>query len=138
MLEDYYKPFEDFDNVGVKKTFTRVFKESVKKEQLLWHKDRKDRKVKVVYGTGWKLQYDNQLPTELQVGQNYYINKNEFHRLHKGNSELKLEIKEYEIGRAQRLNSQSHHDLVCRLLLEKKKKKFNLLDQMYLDTQFII
>ena len=60
MLEDYYKPFEDFDNVGVKKTFTRVFKESVKKEQLLWHKDRKDRKVKVVYGTGWKLQYDNE------------------------------------------------------------------------------
>ena len=44
MLEDYYKPFEDFDNVGVKKTFTRVFRESVKKEQLLWHKDRKDRK----------------------------------------------------------------------------------------------
>ena len=78
MLEDYYKPFEDFDNVGVKKTFTRVFKESVKKEQLLWHKDRKDRKVKVVYGTGWKLQYDNQLPTELIIGQNYYINKNEF------------------------------------------------------------
>tara|TARA_B100000674_G_scaffold252377_1_gene208132 strand:+ start:581 stop:871 length:291 start_codon:yes stop_codon:yes gene_type:complete len=96
MLEDYYKPFEDFDNVGVKKTFTRVFKESVKKDQLLWHKDRKDRKVKVVYGTGWKLQYDNQLPIELLVGQNYYINKNEFHRLHKGNSELKLEIKEYE------------------------------------------
>ena len=58
MLEDYYKPFEDFDNVGVKKTFTRVFKKSVKREQLLWHKDRKDRKVKVVYGTGWKLQYD--------------------------------------------------------------------------------
>ena len=77
-------------------SFTRVFKKSVKREQLLWHKDRKDRKVKVVYGTGWKLQYDNQLPTELQVGQNYYINKNEFHRLHKGNSELKLEIKEYE------------------------------------------
>ena len=28
MLEDYYKPFEDFDNVGVKKTFTRVFKDT--------------------------------------------------------------------------------------------------------------
>ena len=96
MLEDYYKPFEDFENVGVKKTFTRVFKKSVKKEQLLWHKDKKDRKVKVVYGTGWKLQYDNELPTELEVGQNYYINKESFHRLHKGNSELKLEIKEYE------------------------------------------
>ena len=49
MLEDYYKPFEDFDNAGVKNIFTRVFKKSVKKEQLLWHKDKKDRKVKVVY-----------------------------------------------------------------------------------------
>ena len=96
MLEDYYKPFEDFDNAGVKNIFTRVFKKSVKKEQLLWHKDKKDRKVKVIYGTGWKLQYDNALPTELQVGQNYYINKESFHRLHKGNGELKLEIKEYE------------------------------------------
>ena len=47
MLEDYYKPFEDFDNAGVKNIFTRVFKKSVKKEQLLWHKDKKDRKVKV-------------------------------------------------------------------------------------------
>ena len=44
MLEDYYKPFEDFENADVKKTFIRVFKESVKKEQLLWHKDKKDRK----------------------------------------------------------------------------------------------
>ena len=46
MLEDYYKPFEDFDNAGVKNIFTRVFKKSVKKEQLLWHKDKKDRKPK--------------------------------------------------------------------------------------------
>ena len=46
MLENYYKPFEDFDNAGVKNIFTRVFKKSVKKEQLLWHKDKKDRKLK--------------------------------------------------------------------------------------------
>jgi hypothetical protein len=43
-----------------------------------------------------KLQYDNELPTELELGKNYYINKEQFHRLHKGNGELKLEIKEYE------------------------------------------
>jgi len=50
----------------------------------------------VIYGTGWKLQMDNDLPFELEVGQNYHINKEEFHRLHKGNSDLKLEIKEYD------------------------------------------
>jgi len=96
MLEDYYKPFEDFERDIYDNIFTRVFKESVEKEQLIWHKDKKDRVVKVIYGTGWKLQYDNQLPIELEPGQNYHIKKQEFHRLLKGNSELKLEIKEYE------------------------------------------
>ena len=96
MLEDYYKPFEDFEKSIYNNVFTRVFKDDVEKEQLIWHKDKKDRVVKVIYGTGWKLQYDNELPTELEIGQNYYIKKEQFHRLHKGNSELKLEIKEYD------------------------------------------
>ena len=95
-LENYYKPFEDFENSIYKNIFTRVFKENVKDKQLIWHKDRKDRVIKVVWGTGWKLQYDNDLPIELELGRNYYIKKEEFHRLHKGNSELKLQIKEYE------------------------------------------
>ena len=95
-LLDYYKPFEDFEKSIYDKVFTRVFKLNVKKEQLIWHKDRKDRVVKVIYGTGWKLQMDNDLPFELELGQNYYIKKENFHRLHKGNSELKLEIKEYD------------------------------------------
>jgi len=95
-LLDYYKPFEDFENSIYKNVFTRVIKEDVEDQQLIWHKDRKDRVVKVIYGTGWKLQYDNELPTDLELGKNYYINKEQFHRLHKGNSELKLEIKEYE------------------------------------------
>ena len=95
-LLDYYKPFEDFEKSIYDKVFTRVFKENIKDKQLIWHKDRKDRVVKVIYGTGWKLQYDNELPTELEIGHNYYIKKEQFHRLHKGNSELKIEIKEYE------------------------------------------
>jgi len=50
----------------------------------------------VIYGTGWKLQMDNELPFELEMGNNYHIKKEQFHRLHKGNGELKLEIKEYD------------------------------------------
>jgi hypothetical protein len=95
-LLDYYKPFEDFEKSLYDKVFTRVFKQNIEDKQLIWHKDRKDRVVKVIWGTGWKLQYDNELPTELEIGQNYYIKKEQFHRLHKGNSELKLEIKEYD------------------------------------------
>jgi hypothetical protein len=95
-LLDYYKPFDDFEKSIYKNVFTRVFKQNIEDKQLIWHKDRKDRVVKVIWGTGWKLQYDNELPTELEIGQNYYIKKENFHRLHKGNSELKLEIKEYD------------------------------------------
>jgi len=95
-LDNYYKPFEDFEKSIYNRVFTRVIKEDVKQEQLIWHKDKKERIVKVVYGTGWKLQNDNELPTELEIGQNYHINKEQFHRLHKGSSELKLEIKEYD------------------------------------------
>ena len=93
-LLNYYKPFEDFEKGIYSNVFTRVFKEDIEDKQLIWHKDKKDRTVKVIYGTGWKLQYDNQLPFELETGQNYHIKKEEFHRLLKGNSELKLEIKE--------------------------------------------
>ena len=95
-LEDYYKPFEDFEKDIIKKSFKIIFKQDIENKQLIWHKDRKDRTVKVIYGTGWKLQYDNELPTELEIGQNYCIKKEQFHRLHKGNGELKLEIKEYD------------------------------------------
>jgi len=95
-LDNYYKPFEDFENSIYKKVFTRVIKEDVKQDQLIWHIDKKDRDIKVVWGTGWKLQNDNELPFEIKIGQTYHINKESFHRLLKGDSELKLEIKEYD------------------------------------------
>ena len=65
-------------------------------QEIEFELDETGDRIKVIYGTGWKLQYDNELPTELEIGQNYYIKKEQFHRLHKGNGELKLEIKEYD------------------------------------------
>ena len=97
-LLDYYKPFEDFEKSAYDNVFTRVFKEDVEKVT-----DYRPDYVLFAKGLnkgngmpGWKLQMDNDLPFELEVGQNYHINKEEFHRLHKGNSDLKLEIKEYD------------------------------------------
>jgi len=52
---NYYKPFEDFEKDIYKKCFKRVFKQNIENKQLIWHKDRKDRTVKVIYGIGWKL-----------------------------------------------------------------------------------
>ena len=52
-------------------------------KQVYKEQDEKDHEISMARG-------------ELEVGQNYHINKEEFHRLHKGNSDLKLEIKEYD------------------------------------------
>ena len=40
--------------------------------------------------------YKKTMLEALEIGNNYHIKKEQFHRLHKGDSELKLEIKEYE------------------------------------------
>jgi len=74
----------------------RVFEPNVDSEELVWHRDKKDRIVNVVENNGWQLQYDNELPTELKVGFIYYLKKETYHRVLKGKGKLVVEIKEYE------------------------------------------
>lgn len=70
----------------------REFDGDIDEQELVWHRDRNDREVTVVEGTGWKLQMDNELPKELMVGKLYNIKAMEYHRLIKGNGTLKLKI----------------------------------------------
>ena len=70
----------------------RTFAEGLNEEELIWHRDRNDREIAVLSGNGWQLQMDNKLPEELKSGRLYYINKEEYHRLIKGNGTLKLKI----------------------------------------------
>lgn len=76
-------------------TILREFSQSVESEELVWHRDRKDRHVEIIEGTGWKLQMDNKLPIELTEGDIVFIPKNTYHRIHKGTSNLKVKIQEY-------------------------------------------
>ena len=46
--------------------FERVFDLSVDNEELVWHRDRRTRFLKVIEGVGWKFQFDNQLPKEIK------------------------------------------------------------------------
>ena len=86
------KPYEDqlnlFDNKFVR-TFT-----DVNNNELIWHRDKKDRIVKVKNGEGWKIQFDNELPQDLTKGSLYKIEKEVYHRLLKGKDQLILEIEE--------------------------------------------
>jgi quercetin dioxygenase-like cupin family protein len=79
-------------------TFLREFAETVESAELVWHRDRKDRTVKVVEGTGWHIQFDNKLPQSLAVGESVFVPKNTYHRLHKGATKLIVEITENAVN----------------------------------------
>ena len=81
------------ENIETNK-FRRVFTENVDTEELVWHRDREDRKVFVVSSNGWMLQMDNELPQVLQEGQTYFIPKMTYHRIFKGSGDLKIVIDE--------------------------------------------
>ena len=51
-------PYIDNDDI-------RTFSESVDEMELIWHRDREDRKITIIEGRDWKLQMDNELPVSL-------------------------------------------------------------------------
>jgi len=48
----------------------------------------------VLEGEGWQFQFDNHLPFKIVAGDHFTIKENEYHRLIKGSSKLKLRITE--------------------------------------------
>lgn len=78
------------------RTRIRTFDSSVNREELVWHRDRHSRLVKVVESKGWKFQMDNELPQELIPGDALYIPKETYHRVIAGDGNLVIEIHEHE------------------------------------------
>ena len=86
---------DPYSNYEIKKSFVRIFNEDIESEDLLWHVDEFNRIITVISGTGWKLQFDNELPFPIQKNDFYNIERETFHRLIKGNDQLILKIEEY-------------------------------------------
>ena len=76
--------------------FQRVFSQDVAEDELVWHRDKKDRTVRVISGVDWKFQHDNELPFTMKVGDILEIKKESYHRIHKGEGKLILEIEEHD------------------------------------------
>ena len=72
----------------------REFSSDINELELIWHRDKKTRKVTILQGEGWKIQMDNSLPETLEEGREYHIPKMEYHRLIKGTGNLLIQIKE--------------------------------------------
>ena len=85
------KPYLEIVNGNV---ITRVLPESVTSEELVWHRDKNDRKVEILQSEGWKFQHDNQIPFELKRGDILEIKKNTYHRVIKGKGDLVIKITE--------------------------------------------
>ena len=78
----------------------RTFSAGVESSELVWHRDREHRQVKVLEGSGWFFQRDEEIPFELKEGTELFIPKMEYHRLYKaGESDLVLEITETSLPR---------------------------------------
>lgn len=73
--------------------FVRVFPHDTETDELVWHRDKINRTFKVIEGTDWYIQFDNELPKELIKGKNYNIEKMVYHRIFKkGINDLVVEI----------------------------------------------
>ena len=72
----------------------REFSHETDSSELVWHRDMKTRTVHVLSGKGWKLQKDDELPIELEVGKDYYILKMQYHRILKGENPLVVRIEQ--------------------------------------------
>ena len=73
-------------------TFLREFSVNIKDKDLEWHRDAEDREIEVMSGKNWKFQYDNCLPVIIKSGDKINIKKNEWHRIIKGDTNLKLTV----------------------------------------------
>jgi len=87
------KPY--IDEKLSEQSWIRTFDPSVtENEEYVWHRDHNDRVVKVLEGKGWKFQFDNELPFDINSGDSITIPKMVYHRIIPSNSKLRIKINE--------------------------------------------
>ncbi len=77
-----------------KNILIREFKEGCDVDELIWHRDSKDRLIFVVESNGWCLQKDNELPILLEDGSQHFIKARDWHRVIKGDGRLLVIVRE--------------------------------------------
>jgi len=71
--------------------FIRTFSGSLDNDELKWHWDEEDRIIESLHETNWMFQFDNELPIKIQG--KIEIKKGVWHRLIKGDSDIRIKIK---------------------------------------------
>lgn len=78
------------------RAFIRSFSVDTDDEHLVWHRDKVDRLICPLRANGWKFQYDNKIPFDMRDYEEFKVEKNSYHRLIRGDGDLKLLIFEYD------------------------------------------
>ena len=73
-------------------TLLREFSNTHVSSDQMWHRDRENRTVIVVESGGWSFQKDNHLPVLLKEGDRIRIQKEEWHRVIKGDGKLVVKV----------------------------------------------
>jgi hypothetical protein len=85
------RPYQDLERTN--EYIIREFDENIDPIELMWHRDDEQRLVEVLEpGNGWKFQFDNELPWNLESKTSIFILKHQWHRVIKGTGTLKLKI----------------------------------------------
>ena len=85
-MVDVYK---DNRQVGY---FNRSISADHSDTDYVWHRDRRDRKVVPTKSDGWYIQFDNEMPIEMEEGKEIFIEKDTYHRVIKGKGNVELQI----------------------------------------------
>ena len=86
------KPYEDQELNNW--SFIRIFKHDVLNEELVWHRDKNGRFIEILEGDGWEIQFEDKLPNKLQKGDGFFIPAKTYHRIKRGNTDLKIRVEE--------------------------------------------
>lgn len=84
------KPYTE-KKIG-EKSFLREFSVELDADELSWHRDDEDREVEIISGKNWQFQYDDCLPVTVEPGDRVFVERHEWHRIIKGDTNLKLII----------------------------------------------
>jgi hypothetical protein len=71
----------------------RKFTQDIDEQELVWHRDKNDREVKIIGQTDWAFQLEDEIPQQLK--DTIFIPKSTYHRLIKGTGELNILIQEF-------------------------------------------
>jgi len=102
----------------------REFSNKTSDSEYVWHRDKKDRYVKILEGKDWFIQLYNQVPKKLVENCVYFIPANNYHRVIKGSTNLIVRITETSMRITRRQLRSIIKEAHTNILVESRQKHY--------------